>query len=103
MDVYHKYRMDYTFTTWERRRRKLPESERLLPLLRAAGATGMTRQQVGNAVDLDRDDRYPAPGHNQGHFDNPLERARGRECCRRAGRQNQSEDPAASAGAVKVH
>ena len=47
--------MEYSFKSWERRRRKLPESERLLPLLRAAGATGMTRLQVGNAIELDRD------------------------------------------------
>jgi len=32
-----------------------PEPERILPLLKAAGTAGMTRQQVGAAVDLDRD------------------------------------------------
>jgi hypothetical protein len=47
--------VDYTFTAWERRRRKFPESERLLPLLRAAGSLGMTRRQIGSAVRLDRD------------------------------------------------
>lgn len=45
--------MDISFNSWEQRRRKMPESERLLPLLRASG--GMNRKQIGHAVDLDRD------------------------------------------------
>lgn len=48
--------MDISFTSWERRRRHIaPEPERIVPLLKAAGTVGMTRKQVGAAVDLDRD------------------------------------------------
>lgn len=48
--------MAFSFKTWENRRRHLlPDTERLLPLVQNAGAVGMTRQQIGNAVDLDRD------------------------------------------------
>ena len=45
--------MKYSFHAWERRRRHLaPEADRLLPLI--ASTAGMTRKQIGNAVDLDR-------------------------------------------------
>lgn len=44
-----------SFTSWERRRHLAPEAERILPLFAAAGIAGMTRKQLGNAVDLDRD------------------------------------------------
>jgi len=48
--------MDISFTYWERRRRHIaPEPERILSLLKAAGSAGMTRKQLGAAVDLDRD------------------------------------------------
>jgi hypothetical protein len=45
-----------SFKSWERRRRHLaPEAERILPLIAAAGTAGMTRRQIGNAVDLSRE------------------------------------------------
>ena len=48
--------MDISFPSWERRRRNIrPEPERILPLIAAAGTAGMTRRQLGHAVDLDRD------------------------------------------------
>ena len=48
--------MDISFTIWERRRRNIsPEPERILPLVVAAGSAGMTRQQLGHAVDIERD------------------------------------------------
>lgn len=48
--------MDYTFKTWERRRRHIsPEADRILPLVAAAGQTGMNRGQLGHAVDIERD------------------------------------------------
>ena len=47
--------MEYSFTSWERKRHLTPEADRILPLVAAAGSSGMTRHQLGNAVDLDRD------------------------------------------------
>ncbi len=48
--------MEYSFNNWMRRRRHIsPESERILPIVKAAGAMGMSRKQIGHAVDLDRD------------------------------------------------
>lgn len=48
--------MEYSFTSWERRRRHLaPEADRVLPMIATAGMAGMSRKQIGNAVDLDRD------------------------------------------------
>lgn len=48
--------MKYSFRLWERERRHLaPEPDRVLPLVQAAGAVGMTRKQLGGAVDLERD------------------------------------------------
>ena len=48
--------MEYSFRNWERRRRHLaPEADRVLPLVADTGTTGMTRQQLGHAVELDRD------------------------------------------------
>lgn len=45
-----------SFISWERRRRHLaPEAERILPLVAAAGMAGITRRQLGNAVDLSRE------------------------------------------------
>ena len=32
-----------------------PEADRIVPLVAAAGMMGMDRQQLGNAVDLERD------------------------------------------------
>ena len=47
--------MDISFAIWERRRRDIcPEPERILPLVAAAGSAGMTRVQLGHAVDLDQ-------------------------------------------------
>lgn len=46
--------MEYSFKTWERRRRHLaPAADRVLPLI--ASTTGMTRMQIGNAIKLDRE------------------------------------------------
>jgi hypothetical protein len=51
--------MDRSFTSWVRRRQRLdgvmPQADRVLPLVAGAGAAGMTRQQLGHAVRLDRD------------------------------------------------
>lgn len=47
--------MEYSFTSWERKRHLTPEGERILPLVAASGSAGMNRKQIGNAVDLDRD------------------------------------------------
>ena len=47
--------MKYSFSTYAQRRHLAPESERILPLIAAAGALGMSRKQIGSAVDLDRD------------------------------------------------
>ena len=48
--------MDISFPSYERRRRNIrPEPERILPLVAAAGTAGMTRQQIGHAVDIERD------------------------------------------------
>ena len=47
--------VNYTFKSWERRRRHIsPEADRLLPLI-AASTTGLTRVQIGHAVDIERD------------------------------------------------
>ena len=45
--------MDLSFKFWERQRHLAPEAERILPLIAAAG--GLTRKQLGHAVDLERD------------------------------------------------
>jgi len=45
--------MDLSFKSWERRRHLAPEAERILPLI--AGAGGLSRKQLGHAVDLERD------------------------------------------------
>jgi len=48
--------MENSFTAWERRRRHIsPEPDRILPLIKAAGVSGMTRKQLGGAVDMERD------------------------------------------------
>lgn len=47
--------MTYSFRTWERRRRQQPQADMILPMIAAAGVYGMTRKQLGHAVDLDRD------------------------------------------------
>jgi hypothetical protein len=48
--------MKYSFKIWERQRRHLaPEPDRVLPLVQAAKGEGMTRKQLGGAVDLERD------------------------------------------------
>lgn len=47
--------MKYSFKSFEKRRQVAPESDRLLPVISASGSVGMTRHQIGNAVDLDRD------------------------------------------------
>ena len=48
--------MDYSFKSWDRRRRNLePEADRVVPLVAAAGVSGMYRKQLGHAVRLDRE------------------------------------------------
>jgi hypothetical protein len=47
--------MEYSFTSWERRRHLAPDSERILPMVVAAGTAGMTRKQLGNVIELDRE------------------------------------------------
>ncbi len=47
--------MALSFTAWEHHRsHHVPQGDRLLPVIAASGPTGMTRQQIGNAIDLDR-------------------------------------------------
>ena len=47
--------MTSSFKSWLKRRRHLaPEADRILPLVAAAGTSGMTRMQLGHAVRLDR-------------------------------------------------
>ena len=51
----NKYLMEYSFTSWEhRRKQQAPEADLILPLIAAAGSVGMNRRQIGNAVQLDR-------------------------------------------------
>lgn len=48
--------MEFSFKAWEKRRRNLaPEADQVLPMIAASGRVGMTRMQIGHAVDLDRD------------------------------------------------
>lgn len=47
--------MDLSFKSWERRRNISPKADRIYPIVKVAGAYGMNRRQIGNAVDLDRD------------------------------------------------
>jgi hypothetical protein len=44
-----------SFKSWEQRRHFAPEAERILPLVVGAGTTGMTRKQLGNVIQLDRE------------------------------------------------
>ena len=46
-----------TLTTWLENRNgtAVPESERIIPLIGQAGATGMNRGQIGSVIKLDRD------------------------------------------------
>lgn len=46
--------MALTYAEWEQRRRGVPQTDRVLPLVTAAGATGMTWKQLASAVPLDR-------------------------------------------------
>ena len=47
--------MHHSFESWlDRRRRGPPEAEKLVPLVAASGMVGMTRKQLGNAIDLER-------------------------------------------------
>ena len=50
--------MSHSFTSWVRHRHGTnnltPEADRIVPLIAAAGASGMNRQQLGHAIDLDR-------------------------------------------------
>jgi hypothetical protein len=48
--------MDHSFTSWQKRRQHLaPEAEKILPLVVGAGTAGMTRKQLGNVIELDRE------------------------------------------------
>lgn len=49
--------MKYSFHTYAQKRRRhlAPEADRILPLIASSGRVGMTRKQLGGAVELDRD------------------------------------------------
>jgi hypothetical protein len=47
--------MELSFRVWEKTRRLQPQGELIVPMVKASGANGMTRQQLGHALDLDRD------------------------------------------------
>jgi hypothetical protein len=47
--------MELSFKTWEKRRRQQPHADTILPMVAASGVYGMTRKQLGHALDLDRD------------------------------------------------
>lgn len=45
-----------SFTSWlETQTQIRPQSDRIIPLIAQAGATGMNRGQIGSVIDLDRD------------------------------------------------
>ena len=48
-------RMRYSFREWEQARRLQPKADVILPMIAASGVYGMSRQQLGHAVDLDRE------------------------------------------------
>ena len=44
------------FTTWiQKQQIKLPEADRILPLISQAGPQGITRGEIGRAITLDRE------------------------------------------------
>ena len=52
--------MDCSFRSWLRRRQSslndlMPAADKIVPLVARAGMTGVTRQQLGHALDLERD------------------------------------------------
>ena len=51
--------MNHSFESWVRHRHGMddvtPEADKIVPLVAAAGASGMSRRQLGNAIKLDRD------------------------------------------------
>ena len=51
--------MNHSFTSWVRHRHGndnlTPEVDKVVPLVAAAGASGMSRRQLGSAIKLDRD------------------------------------------------
>ena len=51
--------MNHSFSSWVRHRHGLdnvtPEADKIVPLVAAAGASGMNRKQLGSAIRLDRD------------------------------------------------
>jgi len=46
--------MGYSFRIWEQARRLQPQADTILPLIKAS-SYGMTRRQLGHALDLDRE------------------------------------------------
>lgn len=46
--------MRYSFRIWEQARRLQPQADTIMPFVKAAGASGLTRRQLGGAVDLER-------------------------------------------------
>ncbi len=45
-----------TFASWVQKQQvKLPEADRLLPLIAQAGQQGINRGQIGNVIGLERD------------------------------------------------
>lgn len=47
--------MKVSFAAWEQTRRLQPQADVILPMIKASGVYGLTRQQLGHALDLDRD------------------------------------------------
>lgn len=47
--------MTYSFRAWEQTRRLQPQADVILPMIKASGLYGMSRRQLGHALDLDRD------------------------------------------------
>ena len=51
----------YDFRTWQQqrdreRREHVPAADRIVPMVAQAGPGGMSRGQIGGAIDLERDD-----------------------------------------------
>ena len=44
------------FTTWiQNHQVRIPEHDRLVPLIKQAGSQGLTRAEIGKAINMDRD------------------------------------------------
>ena len=47
--------MTFSFRVWEQNRRLQPQADVIVPMTKASGLYGMSRRQLGRALDLDRD------------------------------------------------